>query len=209
MPKEYELRFINFKKNELTSKLKSLGAIQVHQPIIYEYIVFFHPLKKENTYIRVRKEYNNITFTYKTNTNKKFCDEYEVNISNYNTFINILYMLGFKKNYGIQKLREKWKINGCKEIVFDTYPCLPEYMEIECDTEDKLNNLIKKLELKIEQPFHPGIMYENLYGIEKQKKLNDLTFHTAQKIFGKRIKKNKSLFFKILKAQQKYIKSLK
>ena len=110
----------------------------------------------------------------------------------------------------IQKLREKWSISGCKEIVFDTYPGLPEYMEIECDTEDKLNNLVKKLDLKEEKLFQPGYLYESLYGIIKQqgKKLSDLTFSTAKKIFIRRINKNKSLFLKILKTQQKYIKQI-
>jgi predicted adenylyl cyclase CyaB len=209
MPKEYELRFINYKKNILIDKLKSLGGKQIHKPVIYEYIVFKHPLNKKNTYIRVRKEFNHTTFTYKNNTNKKFVDEYEIEVSNYDILINMLYMMGFKKAYSIQKLREKWSLNNCKEIVFDTYPGLPEYMEIECDTQDNLYKTIKLLDLKEEKLFGVTDLYYNLYQIEKTKqnaKLNDLTFNTAKKIFSKRIKKNKLLFFKILKTQQKNIK---
>ena len=209
MPKEYELRFINFKKKELISKLKSFGGKQIHKPIIYEYIVFKHPLEKKNTYIRVRKEFNHTTFTYKKKTNQKFCDEYEIEVSDYDTLINMLYMMGFKKLYGIQKLREKWFINGCKEIVFDTYPGIPEYMEIECDSEAKVLSLASKLNLKEEKMFHvPDILY-NLYGIKPSKsKLTDWTFDTIKKIFIKRIKKNESLFNNIVNVQQKYIKKI-
>ena len=115
-------------------------------------------------------------------------------------------MLGFKKAYSIQKLREKWKEKNCKEIVFDTYPGLPEYMEVECDSLDKLRKIIKKLNLVEEKYFN---LYKTLYGIKPQKKkLTDLTFDSAKKIFIKKIKYNKNLFKKILKVQKKYIKSL-
>lgn len=209
MPKEYELSFIKFDKTQIISKLKKLGSIQLHKAIIFEYTVFKHPLKKENTYIRVRKEFDKITFTYKTNTNKKFVDEYEVNISDYDEFIKILYMLGFKKAYAINKLREKWiHKNLFKEVVFDTYPGLPEKMEVECATKSDLDKMINLLGLKEEKYFN---IYETLYGIkpQKKKKLQDLTFNTAKKVLIKKITRNKTLFNKILKVQQAYVKTLK
>lgn len=206
MPKEYELRFTKYNKINIITKLKELGFKQIHKAIIYEYTVFHHPLKKENTYIRVRKEFDKITFTYKANTNKKFVDEYEIDISNYDVFLKMLYMLGFKKAYSIEKLREKWTEKNCKEIVFDTYPGLPEYMEVECDSLDNLHKIIKKLNLVEEKYFN---LYKTLYGIKPQKKkLTDLTFDSAKKIFIKKIKYNKNLFKKILKVQKKYMKSL-
>jgi predicted adenylyl cyclase CyaB len=209
MPKEYELRFTNFNKNQIITKLKELGATQLHKAIIFEYIVFKHPLNKANTYIRVRKEFDKITFTYKTNTDKKFVDEYEVNISDYDQFIKIFLMLGFKKAYAINKLREKWiHKNLFKEVVFDTYPGLPELMEIECNTKLDLDKMVKILNLKEEKYFR---YYETLYDVkpQKKKKLEDLTFDTAKKVFKNKIRKNRTLFNKILKIQQTYIKTLK
>jgi hypothetical protein len=112
----------------------------------------------------------------------------------------------------VQKLREKWTAPNCKEIVFDTYPGLPEYMEIECETINDLHTIMKKLNLTEEKYFN---VYETLYGINNKKinnkknaKLNDLTFDTAKKIFNKYILRNKSLFNKILKLQRKYVKAL-
>ena len=208
MPKEYELRFTNFNKNNIISKLKELGATQLHKPIIYEYIVFQHPLKIKNTYIRVRKEFDKITFTYKTNINEKFVNEYEVNISDYDEFVKMFYMLGFKKAYVINKLREKWIHKKLfKEVVFDTYPGLPEYMEVECSTKTDLDKMMNILNLKEEKKFG---FYETLYGIkpQKKKKLADLTFNTAKSVFKNKIRINKTLFNKILKVQQNYIKKL-
>ena len=107
MPKEYELRYKNYNKNQIIKKLKDLGAIQIHKPIIYEYIVFHNPLNTNDTYIRLRKEYNNVTFTYKTNLNDKFVEEHEVIVSDYDTMLNMLYMLGFKKNMRFLLLQKK------------------------------------------------------------------------------------------------------
>ncbi len=208
MPKEYELSFIKYDKTQIISKLKEIGAKQLHKSVIFEYTVFKHPLKKANTYIRVRKEFDKITFTYKTNTDKKFVDEYEVNISDYDEFIKMLYMLGFQKAYAVNKLREKWiHKNLFKEVVFDTYPGLPEYMEVECATKSDLDKMMKILNLKEQKYFR---LYEIFYGIKPQNKnkYQDLTFSSAKKVFKTRIRKNKQLFNKILKAQQAYIKTL-
>lgn len=209
MPKEYELSFIKYNKTQIISKLKEIGAKQLHKAVIFEYTVFKHPLKKANTYIRVRKEFDKITFTYKTNIDKKFVDEYEVNISDYDQFINMLYMLGFKKAYAVNKLREKWiHKNLFKEVVFDTYPGLPEYMEVECATKSDLDKMMNILNLKEEKKYFG--LYEVFYGIKPQNKskYEDLTFSSAKKVFKTRIKKNKQLFNKILKTQQAYIKTL-
>jgi adenylate cyclase class IV len=46
----------------------------------------------------------------------------------------ILKMLGCKKLYDIEKIRETWEVGGCKEVVFDAYPGLLTYMEIDCHT---------------------------------------------------------------------------
>ena len=51
-------------------------------------------------------------------------------------------------------------------------------------------------------------MYLNLYSITNKRPLGDLTFKDAKTIFTKYIKKNNSLFEKILKDQLKTIKRL-
>lgn len=204
--KEFEHRYITYNKSNIIDKLKKLGAIQIHKPIIYEYTVFIHPLKEEkDNYIRVRKEFDKVTLTYKCNLNQKYVDEYETEVSDYDQTVEILYKLGAKKKYEIQKLREKWKIKGCKEIIFDTYPGLPEYMEIECDSVSNIKKLEKKLSLN-EEKFHVGSLYEKLYGLSKDRKQNgDLTFKTVKKVIKPYINKNHKLFDRIIKVQLKII----
>ena len=210
MPKEYELRYINYKKADIIKKLKSLGAKQIHKPMIYEYTVFAHPIKKDqaDSYIRVRKEFNKISLTYKDNLKSKYVDEYETLVSDYESTIDILYKMGLKKKYSIQKLREKWSIKGCKEIVFDTYPALPDYMEIECDSVENIKKLEKKLGLSEEKIFHAGSLYKDLYNTSDRNSNNDLTFETVKKVIKPYIRKNHKLFNQIVNQQLKYIKSL-
>lgn len=211
MPKEYELKYRNFNKEKIIKKLKKLNGTRIHKAITYEYTIFEHPLNIDNTYVRLRKEGDKITFTYKTNTNELYVNEQEVVVSNYNVMLDMLYALGFKKMYSIQKLREKWSIGSCKEIVFDTYPGAMPYMEIECNSPEAIHKLAKKLNLENEDPFTIGDIYYENYGIEKptkQSKLEDLTFESAEKVLKNKIKKNKDTFNEIIKLQKKYINSL-
>ncbi len=213
MPKEYELRFMNYNKKDLIHKLKKLGAKLIHKAIIYEYMVFHHPLKQTDVYIRVRKEFDKITLTYKTNLKSKYVDEYEINVSDYDQTIQILNMLGLKKKYQIQKLREKWLIetrsSNFAEIVFDTYPGIPEYMEVECNSLKFLKQTISKLGLVEEKLFHAGTIYDGLYDMDpRRKKEGDLTFHTVKKVIKPYIRKNIKIFNQIIKLQQLIVKNL-
>jgi adenylate cyclase class IV len=70
-----------------------------------------------DSYIRVRKEFDKITLTYKCNLKSKYVDEYEILVSDYDTTIKMLNKMGLNKKYSIQKLREKWSIKGCSLIL--------------------------------------------------------------------------------------------
>ena len=49
---EYEYRFINYNKFEIIKKLKELGAIQIHEPMLYPLCTFKLPNNedKKNIY---------------------------------------------------------------------------------------------------------------------------------------------------------------
>ena len=208
--KEIELRFLNYNKADTIKKIIKLGGIQIHKPILYEYIVFSHPLKKDRTdsYIRVRKENNKVTLTYKCDLKSKYVDEYETSVSDYEQTIAILNKLGAKKRYQIQKLREKWKIKGCKEIVFDQYPGVPEYMEVECNSVKRLDDLILKLGLFTEKQFQIDSLFKELYDLSKRDKEDDLTFTSVKKVIKPYIRKNLKLFDQIINIQIAYIKKI-
>ena len=59
-------------------------------------------------------------------------------VNNFEEASKLLSALGCKKRYRVEKLREVWKIKGCKNIYIDAFPGLPWYLEIGCDSEKKL-----------------------------------------------------------------------
>ena len=205
--KEYEVRIVNIDTNEFRKKLKKFGAKIDNPKKLMPSIIFFHPNKKKDSYVRIRDEGKKITMTSKSNLNNKFVTEYEVEIDDFQSGVDLLLSLGCKEKYNVEKIRETWKIEGCKEIVFDSYPGLKEYVEIECNSEKILKSTIKKLDIKIDSSDTTIFgMYLDQYGIVKNLKKEDrFTFKDSKKKFGKLIKKNKSIFNKIIKEQLDFI----
>jgi len=205
--KEIEQRFINIDTVKFRQKLKQVGAELINPNRIMPLMVFNHPKNKKDSYIRIRDEGKQITLTSKTNLKDKYVTEYEVEIDNFEQGVKILNSLGCKKRYYVEKTRETWLLPGCKEIVIDSYPGLKEYIEVDCHNEKSLNEAIKKLDLEV-LPDNTDLgvnkMYYDKYGIPMNIYFGEnLTFKNGKKIFMKYIKKNKLIFNRILKDQNK------
>jgi len=206
---EYEIRVYDINERKIKKILKENDAIKVQKKTIMPLIVYEHPTNKKDVYIRIRDEGYEITLTVKTNLKSKFVVEREVIINSVEEGHAILTLLGCKVKYKIEKIREVYRLPGCKEIVFDSYAGAPTYMEIDCHNERSLKKMAKLLGYKLEDHdtrFLPDIYYE-LYGIPKNAKWGkEVTIKNAKKIYEPLIKKNKKKFMDILKKQQKLIK---
>ncbi len=116
----------------------------------------------------------------------------------------MIQLMGLEKNYDLYKYREIYKTkNNKSEIVFDHFPGLPPYMEIESNNEKELYKMMKKLELFEEPHFTSKDLYLEQYGITKDRKDGSLTFDNAKDVLSKFITKNKENFDNILKKQIK------
>jgi len=208
MPLEYEYTFRNYNKKKLIEIIKQNGGYKVGH-YIFKVMVFIHPLEKDGTYIRVRDEGHRITMTYKYLNNKKFADEHEINIDNFDAAVNILLGIGCKTKYYYEKLREIWNIKN-SEIVFDINPGMPERMEVESPTLKELDNLTKKLDLlKFKLNGSETPISEELYGFKIPKNLPILTFLNVKKHLLPLVTKNKPDFIELIKKQKKlYLKVL-
>jgi adenylate cyclase class IV len=207
---EYEYRFINYNKYEIIKKLKELGAIQVHEPMLYPLCTFKLPNNEDKKkYLRVRKEFDSIKIAYKEHGEDDFPLELEVSVDNFNNTINLFKKLGYEINYCIEKIREKWSMEHCKEIIFDTYPGGIEWMEVECDTKEHLEAVTKKLGLKIEINFQLEDVLLNYFGIvQPQNKKGSLSIKTAKSILSPYIKKNVELFNQNIDNQNKFLENI-
>ena len=206
---EYEYRFKNYDKKKIIKAIKQLGGKLKYPKQLLKISVYHHPVKKKNFYIRVREEGGGIMMTVKK-TSGKFDEEYEIEVSDYDEANDILKLLGCKIKYYIEKFRETWELDGCKEIVFDEYPAAPEYMEVECNTKKKLDNIIKKLGFTKDDIWKGGLqdLYDEDYSMKKQRKKDGLSFKQVKKKLGEYVTKNKTLFNSRIKEQLNFLKTI-
>ena len=212
MSKEIELRFFSFDRKILNEKIKELGGVK--KGMYHFKVVNFFPPVPYNT-LRVRDEGHRITFTIKekqteeqtqTQDSRAYDIENEVNISNYQEMRIMLNKIGFKENYSLEKIREIYDIDD-SELVFDHYPGLPSYIEIESPTEEKLFDLAKKLGLVLgEEQMDAGDLYLEIYGITKNRPLNvHLNFDSVYDLMKQYITKNEKEMLVIVDGQKKLL----
>ncbi len=200
MSLEIEKRFKNFDYTKLKKIFKENEIKRVGG---FLFKLTSYQGTKEGQSIRIRDEGNKITFTIKQKNANNYDTEWEVNIDNYEMMDKMIQQLNIKKRYDLFKYREIYVTKDKKnEIVFDFFPALNPYMEIESKTEKDLLKLMKQLGLKEEPNFVAKDLYWELYGITKDRKDGDLTFDNAGEILGPLVNKNKVNFSQILEHQQ-------
>ena len=205
---KYELRFLNIDADIIKKTLNSLDKKIIKQKALLRWDSFDY----KDKFIRVRDEGNGkITLTLKTNLNSSQPISKTIFVNNYNSTIEILKNIDINSKYRVEKIREIWELNNKCIINFDMFPGLPYYIEVKSNNKKSLMTLIKDLNLTIDPRKHSDMgadtMYLDLYNIKKNIQIGDLTFVNAKK-FKKYIKKNNTLFEKILKEQLETIKRL-
>jgi len=205
MSKEIEKRFFNFDRLEIEQKLKELDAVKKG---IYLFKVVQYKANPPIKTLRVRDEGFRITFTIKEKTND-YDIENEVIINNFNEMRIMINKLGYKEKYYMEKIREIYDI-GESELIFDHYPGLPGYIEIEAPTENELNELIKNFKLDPNEKFgNFSIMYKELYhtGVDDLGYLN-ISFDNINETIKPLVNKNMDLFEKIIEGQKKLMEKV-
>jgi len=214
---EYEYQIININKNDIIKKLKKIGGKRVHKKTLYSSMYFWKEDSSE--FFRVRKEYNNITITKKilkrNNKLLKHVEEYEISIDKGSSlrevieFITNIIPNEFSIIRAAEKYREKWEIKDlCHEIVFDTWPGLDEYIEIDCNTEKELNKMLKLLNLEKNKRYTGGVFdyFQEFYGIKDKSILKNISIEFNNKFYKdilKYVKKNKDVLRDIDKKQMR------
>lgn len=133
-----------------------------------------------NKWLRLRKNNDKVELTIKHIFNKhnekiQKVQEFEIDVSDLEEANKLLEQLGIiRRNYQ-EKIRHSYKF-GNAEIETDEWPNLEPYMEIECDDEKLITEIINKLELNDKRIV--SLNTEQLYrekGIDILK-ISDLTF---------------------------------
>lgn len=192
---ELEYRFYDYYKPTIIETLIKNGGVKIHDPIVMELTVFNAPI-----YLRVRKEYNKVLLTSKSYKGT-FAVEKEIEVADYNDTIESMKKSGYSIKYDFMKIREKYSYKNT-EIVFDMYPGLPEYMEVESKTLEELKEVCSLLNLDTSKHTwkHLDRWFTEIYGIFKAPK--NLTFGNLEEKLKPLIKKNHNLFDNINKYQK-------
>lgn len=186
---EFEATFLNVQKDAIREKLKSVGA-ELVRPEYKQSRVNFDLQSFGRDFwewARVRDEGDKIVMTYKNIPPDSSIDEQkeiEFEISDMDAGVEFLTALGARMTNYSETLRERWELDGV-EIDIDTWPHLDPYIEIEGDSEEKVQDTAKRLgyEWSDAKFCGAGKIYEMKYGIHPDKLSKDkvvrLTFEDS------------------------------
>ncbi|MBR3281580.1 MAG: CYTH domain-containing protein [Clostridia bacterium] len=174
---EFEERILEVDKDKMISKLESLGAIKKGEWFQKRYVYDFNPVR-ENEWIRLRTNGEVATLAYK-NVEKNTVDgtkELEVEVSDFEETNELLNVLGYKAKGYQENKRVRYMLNGV-EIDIDSWPMIPTYMEIEAESEEKVKEIEKLLEVDESKitALNCEDIYIQIYGINL-KEQKDLRF---------------------------------
>jgi adenylate cyclase class IV len=168
---------------------------------------------KGNGYVRTREEYNDgivVTMTCKLypaakDGSTKHADEYDLITENtLEECQSFLEAVGVKQKAYHETRRIKYKAKGVNELVLDTIPGLPPYIEVEAKNEKAMFDMAKKLGLtKGEEHYGAyGQTFADTYGFTRKwidNELDRLDFKTFAQRLQPMITKNKELFERVVK----------
>ena len=144
---EIEARLLDCNVSEIIEKLKRLGAKFIGDWLQIRNCYDFNP-KKENSWIRLRTNGFETTLTIKEIQTSKIdgTKECEVVVSDFNKTDEILNKLGYIARTKQENRRIRFVLDEV-EVDIDFWPMIPAYVEFEADSEDKIKNICKKLNI--------------------------------------------------------------
>ena len=134
MHTEYEVRVLEINKDEVIKKLKSLSATFQWDAIQRRYVYDFIP-KVDGKWIRIK----NLVSSEIDGT-----QELEIEVDNFERCNLILKELGYEPKGYQENRRRQYLLNGV-EIDIDSWPLLPDYLEIEGPSEEAVFNALEVL----------------------------------------------------------------
>ena len=155
---ETEVKILEVNRAELEEKLKSLGAKKVFEGELSA--TLFDNKKKEisssDGLLRLRDEGGKFFLTHKgvvPSAKTKIRDETEIEVSDIEKTKKILKVLGFEEIGRMKKKRISYKLGDLKfefDKYTEEYDFIPEFLEIESESEEEIKKILKKLGLSIE-----------------------------------------------------------
>ena len=170
MKTEFELRVLEINHDELIKRLEELGAMKQFERFQRRYVYDIEP-GVDSKWMRLRTNGIKSTLTIKEVKEKTIdgTKELEIEVSDFDKTYEILEKLGYSPRAYQENKRTQYLLDGV-EIDLDSWPLIPEYVEIEGKSEEEVKNTLKKLNLENEKVTALDVesIYES-YGIKDTK----------------------------------------
>ncbi len=147
MNTEIEVKFVDVGMEDIRQRLKNAGA-QLKHPmrLMRRVLIDTEKMEKENKYLRIRDEGNEVTMTLKQHVEKVLggAREIEMTISDFDAAIAIFKEFNLHHRTYKESKRETWEYKDV-EVVIDEWPWINPYIEIEGPTEESVKNAAAEL----------------------------------------------------------------
>lgn len=185
METEFEAKFLHVAKDAMRRKLTEAGAVLVRPEFTQRRVTLGLPHEEGmgHTWLRVRDEGDKITMSIKAMTEDTGISrqkELTLVVDNFDAAVNLLYLLGCKKQGYWETKRELWRYRDT-DITIDEWPFLPPFVEIEGHSEQAVRAVSAEFGFDYAQALFSGVgkIYFLRYGVtleEVYKKTRDITF---------------------------------
>jgi adenylate cyclase class 2 len=168
MKVEIEAKWVGVDFGDVREKLKELGAEMAYPERMMIRTVFSSFGDRAGEYARVRDEGNKVVMTYKRVSENSAVGMREVNvvIDSYEKGVEFLREVGLRVKSIEETKRELWRYKGA-EITLDTWPWVPEFVEIEAGSEIELEGIAEELGLKMTEAMYTSadLVYARFYDV--------------------------------------------
>jgi len=170
MAKEIECRFLDINKEDLVSRLITLGATDLQEKFLEEIIIYDKDMKWRDGDKRLRLRtvdgQTKLSFKHHTAHTVDGTTEIEFGVDDAKQAELFLEQLGFVSYRHQQKKRHTLVLDGVTFDI-DTWPKVPTYVELEGESEDSLKKVCKQVGFDWDKAvFHnPRWVIENVYKI--------------------------------------------
>ena len=147
MATEYEVKVLDIDTEGIISRLNNLGAEKIGEKNMRRYVYEFSP-KRASSWIRLRDEGEKVSITIKEFVKDSIdgMEETEIVVDDFETANLLLEKLGYSYEVYQENKRISYLLDGVR-IEIDSWPKIPEYLEIEGDSREDVERIIDLLEI--------------------------------------------------------------
>ncbi len=169
METEYEAKFLNVDKDEVRTRLKTVGATLKRPEFAQRRWVFDLPsaIHSRNVFARVRDEGGIVTITWKefSGTEVDHPKEIEIIADDFDKAVALVKALGCTPRSYQENRRELWHLDNAK-ITIDSWPFFEPFVEVEGTSEEDMKEASEKAGFDWSQALFCGVskLFQKRYG---------------------------------------------